>query len=87
MEEKRGLQENIPQHDVQDFQDFKAVKPDPVSLEMISDVSLLCVLAQKIRELIPAGDISEVMKEVEKLLDDSDGLHGAISEYDRCLQK
>jgi type I restriction enzyme R subunit len=57
---------------------FKAIKPDPACLEMIADVSLLCVLAQKIRELAPAADISEVMKDVEKLLDDSIATEGYV---------
>jgi type I restriction enzyme, R subunit len=61
---------------------FKAVKPDPVCLEMIADVALLCVLAQKIRELIPAGDISEVMKDIEKLLDDSIATEGYVIHRD-----
>lgn len=57
---------------------FKAIKPDPICLEVIADVSLLCVLAQKIRELSPAGDISEVMRDVETLLDDSIATEGYV---------
>lgn len=57
---------------------FKAIKPDPICLEMIPDVSLLCALAKKIRELAPAADISEVMRDVEKLLDDSIATEGYV---------
>lgn len=57
---------------------FKAIKPDPICVEMIADVSLLCVLAKKIRELAPAGDISEIMKDIEKLLDDSIATEGYV---------
>jgi type I restriction enzyme R subunit len=57
---------------------FKAIKPDPICLEMIADVSLLCVLGKKIKELAPTGDISEVMKDVEKLLDDSIATEGYV---------
>jgi type I restriction enzyme R subunit len=61
---------------------FKAIKPDPICVEMIADVSLLCVLAKRIRELAPAGDISEVMKDIEKLLDDSIATEGYVIERD-----
>jgi type I restriction enzyme R subunit len=57
---------------------FKAIKPDPICLVMIADVSLLCVLGKKIKELAPTGDISEVMKDVERLLDDSIATEGYV---------
>ncbi len=57
---------------------FKAVKPDPICLELIEDVTLLCVIGKKIKELTPAADISEVMKEVESLLDDSIATEGYV---------
>ncbi|WP_457665384.1 type I restriction endonuclease subunit R [Thiolapillus sp.] len=50
---------------------YKAVLPDPGAEEFAQRSQLFKVLAQKIRALMPAVDISEVMGQVEELLDDS----------------
>ncbi len=57
---------------------FKAVKPDPICNEILGDVTLLCVFGKRIKELTPAADISEVMRDVEKLLDDSIATEGYV---------
>jgi type I restriction enzyme R subunit len=50
---------------------YKAVLPDPVAKELAPDTVLLAVIASKIRILTPKPDISEVMDDVEALLNDS----------------
>jgi type I restriction enzyme R subunit len=50
---------------------FRAVLPDPSANELAPDAVLLSVLAQKIKALEPEVDISEVMKDVDDLLDRS----------------
>ncbi len=55
---------------------FRAIKPDPMCNEFVADVSALCVIGKKIRELVPPADISEVMKDIEQLLDDSIATEG-----------
>jgi len=55
---------------------FRAIKPDPLCNEFVADVSVLCVIGKKIRELAPPADINEVMKDIEQLLDDSIATEG-----------
>jgi type I restriction enzyme R subunit len=50
---------------------FHAILPDPAVNEFSLDRKAIVVIAEKIRNLTPAVDISEVMGAVEKLLDDS----------------
>ena len=50
---------------------YKAILPDPMAREYGPQVALFWVLAKKIRSLVPPADISEVMEEVEALLDES----------------
>jgi type I restriction enzyme R subunit len=50
---------------------FKAVLPDPVAMEIAAYCILFDVIAKKIGALNNEADISEVMAEVSKLLDDS----------------
>lgn len=45
---------------------FKAILPDPLANELAPDAILFSVLAEKIRSLTPAPDISEVMGKVEE---------------------
>lgn len=55
---------------------FRAIKPDPLCNDYVADVTVLCVIGQKIRELSPPADIREVMKDIEQLLDDSIATEG-----------
>ena len=57
---------------------FKAILPDPIGQELAPDVVLFAILAEKIKALTPLPDISEVMGEVEKLLDESIATEGYI---------
>jgi type I restriction enzyme R subunit len=50
---------------------YKAILPDPVAREFAPDTVLLAVIASKIRILTPKPDISELMDDVEALLNDS----------------
>lgn len=50
---------------------FRAILPDPSANELAPDAVLLSVLAQKIKALEPEVDISQVMKDVDDLLDQS----------------
>ncbi|MET0100097.1 MAG: type I restriction endonuclease subunit R [Sedimenticola sp.] len=50
---------------------YKAILPDPIAREVAPDTVLISVLAQKIRSLTPAPDISHIMEQVEDLLDQS----------------
>jgi type I restriction enzyme, R subunit len=50
---------------------YKAVLPDPMASQVAPDAVLLSILAQKIKALTPAPDISQVMEQVEELLDSS----------------
>jgi len=47
---------------------YRAIQPDPASLEFQGDVHLLKTLAQMIRELTPPADISEIQRKLEALL-------------------
>ncbi len=57
---------------------YKAVLPDPAANEMAPTCIVIDVIAQKIRALSPETDISDVMYEVEKLLDDSIATEGYV---------
>ena len=48
---------------------FKSLLPDPAANEFGPTRKVLVVIAEKIRSEIPAADISNVMAEVEHLLD------------------
>jgi type I restriction enzyme R subunit len=50
---------------------YKAILPDPAATEFAPTCTLLAVLAEKIRALMPAADITEVMQQVETVLDRS----------------
>ncbi len=57
---------------------FKAIKPDPVANEIIPQCMLYLVLSAKIRELTPTPDISDVISEIDQLLDRSIASEGYI---------
>jgi type I restriction enzyme R subunit len=57
---------------------FKAIKPDPVANQIIPQCMLYLVLSAKIRELTPTPDISEVISEIDQLLDRSIAAEGYI---------
>ena len=48
---------------------FKAILPDPLDREFAPVCGLVRFLARKIRSMVEPADISQVMKEIEKLLD------------------
>ncbi|KES25016.1 MULTISPECIES: type I restriction endonuclease subunit R [Pseudomonas] len=50
---------------------YRAILPDPDANELAPDAVLISVIAQKIKALAPPVDISEVMQQVEDLLDRS----------------
>lgn len=50
---------------------YRAILPDPEANGLAPDAVLISVIAQKIKALAPAVDISEVMQKVEELLDRS----------------
>jgi type I restriction enzyme R subunit len=57
---------------------YKAVLPDPAAQEFAAEVNPIQVIADKIRALIPPADISQVMQEVEGLLDRSIATEGYV---------
>ena len=57
---------------------FRAILPDPAATDLAPDAVLFSVLAEKIRSLAPAPDVSEVMVQVEELLDQSIAAEGYI---------
>jgi type I restriction enzyme R subunit len=57
---------------------LQAVLPDPCAREFSAEVNPIEVIACKIRALIPPADISEVMQEVDDLLDQSIGTEGYV---------
>ncbi|MBW2002168.1 MAG: type I restriction endonuclease subunit R, partial [Deltaproteobacteria bacterium] len=57
---------------------YKAILPDPAAKDLFPKCILFDVIAQKIRSLTPPVDISGVMGEVEKLLDDSIAAEGYV---------
>lgn len=50
---------------------YRAILPDPDANELAPDAVLISVIAQKIKALAPPVDISEIMQQVEELLDRS----------------
>jgi type I restriction enzyme R subunit len=50
---------------------YRAILPDPDANNLAPDAVLISVIAQKIKALAPPVDISEVMQQVEELLDRS----------------
>jgi len=61
---------------------YKAILPDPQANELAPTCILLEVIARKMRSLTPPPDISEVMREVDKLLDESIAAQGYVIETD-----
>ena len=57
---------------------FKAALPDRAANDFYQTRTLLLVIAEKIRTLTPAADISKVMEKVERLLDDSIATEGYV---------
>jgi len=57
---------------------YKAVLPDPAAREFAAEVTPIQVIADKIRALTPPADISQVMQQVEGLLDHSIATEGYI---------
>jgi len=57
---------------------YKAVLPDPAAREFAAEVTPVQVIADKIRALTPPADISQVMQQVEALLDRSIATEGYI---------
>jgi type I restriction enzyme, R subunit len=57
---------------------YKAILPDKAANEVAYDAVIFGVLVQKIRSLSAPADISEVMREVEDLLDESIATEGYI---------
>nr|MBC8362795.1 type I restriction endonuclease subunit R [Candidatus Desulfatibia profunda] len=57
---------------------YKAVLPDPAAHEFAAEVTSIHVIAEKIRALTPPADISQVMQQVEDLLDRSIATEGYI---------
>ncbi|RRW51577.1 type I restriction endonuclease subunit R [Stutzerimonas stutzeri] len=50
---------------------YRAILPDPDANDLAPDAVLISVIAQKIKALAPPVDISDVMQQVEELLDRS----------------
>ncbi len=57
---------------------YKAVLPDPAAKRLTATCVLIRVLAKKIASLSPPTDISEVMRDVEDLLDRSIAAEGYV---------
>jgi len=57
---------------------YKAVLPDPASREFAAELTPVQVIADKIRALTTPADISQVMRQVEDLLDRSIATEGYI---------
>jgi len=55
---------------------FKAILPDPSANELAAEAVLVAFIAKKIKSMMPAPDISEVMGELERLLDDAIATEG-----------
>jgi hypothetical protein len=58
---------------------YKAVLPDPAAREFAAQVTPVEVIADKIRALTPPADISQVMQQVDALLDRSIATEGYLS--------
>ena len=59
---------------------YKAILPEPGAQEFVPTCSLVDIIAKKIRKLTASADISEVMGEVEDLLDRSVAPEGYVIE-------
>ena len=59
---------------------YKAILPDPDAHEFTRTCQLIHIIAQKIRNLTPSADISDVMTEVEEVLDRSIAPEGYLIE-------
>ncbi len=57
---------------------FKAILPDADAAKLAPDVTPITIIAQKIASLMPAVDISDVMAEIERILDASIATEGYI---------
>ena len=57
---------------------FRAILPDPAANEFGPKRKAFAVIAEKIRSLTPEADISEVMQDVEELLDESIAAEGYV---------
>jgi type I restriction enzyme R subunit len=57
---------------------YKAILPDPATTEFSAPRVLFIIIAEKIRSLTPEVDISEVMEDIEHLLDKSIATEGYI---------
>lgn len=57
---------------------FQAVLPDPTAQEFIVKISPIQTIADKIRALTPVADISQIMQQVEDLLDISIAAEGYV---------
>jgi len=57
---------------------FRAILPDPAANEFGPRRKVFAVIAEKIRSLTPEADISEVMQDVEELLDESIAAEGYV---------
>ena len=57
---------------------YRAILPDPAANEFGPSQKLITIIAAKIRSLTPKADISEIMGEVEELLDQSIATEGYI---------
>lgn len=60
---------------------FKAILPDPDAAKFNEQVTLFRIISRKIRSLGPEVDITEVMGDVEQLLDDSIESQGYIIDH------
>jgi len=60
------------------YQLYKSILPDPTANKVLPTVSLIGVIAEKIRALTPPVDISGVLGAVEKVLDKSISTQGYV---------
>jgi type I restriction enzyme R subunit len=61
---------------------YKAILPDPKASEFAKQKNLFTCISDKIRALIPPADISEIMDEIEEVLDRSIASEGYIIHED-----
>ncbi len=64
---------------------YKAVLPDPAAREFAAGITPVQVIARKIRALVPEADISQVMGDVEDLLDQSIATEGYVIREEGAL--
>lgn len=57
---------------------YKAILPDPIADELSPKAKLFAKIADEIRSLTPPADVSQVMGQVETLLDDSIATQGYL---------